>query len=443
MLHLGFAKVDITPPLCAQESCPIPILGFWWERAKPYLEIHDPLFARAMVVNGGKEAAAIISCDTFGDGIGFGDQAAQRIEREQGIPADRVLVHSTHTHTAPETIGLCDKSVDSRWTDKLIEGIVQAVAEAKAGLFPARLKYRRARTEGISVNRRAATVRKRLEENKELLTESESKRLCWHDPAIQVLAAEDSSGQVRGNVVGLACHPIIMQTAPMISSDFAGPAMAFLEKKIGKGSVCLFLNGAAGDINPSCHDTRNYADVISIARKVSTAAANALTQPGMLELESSVTVARLELPFPRRQVRPQAELSAQIDSLHREMLAKPSSELGQRHPLGRQLFDLKEQLAVAQMPETLHAHVQVLRLGRLTFAGFPGELFACLGQDVRDAVTGPVLVAGYANRYLGYLCPREGYLLGGYESLPARWCPLAEGAGELARDAAIELARRL
>lgn len=443
LFDAGFGKADITPPLSFGPPGWAPILGFWWERAKPYREIHDPLMARALALRDGRQTAVIVSCDTLGDRIGFGDRAASRIERGLGIPASRVLIASTHTHTAPETIGLCGRPIDPRWTDQLVEGIVSAAAQAVADLSPARLLFHRGRTEGISMNRRADGVRQRQADCQASFSPEEFARLCWHDPRIQVLAIEGESGVLRGVVVHFACHPIIMQTAPMISADFPGAAMAFLEKRLGTRSVCLFLNGACGDINPCCKDTRNYADVISVARRVAIAASQAMARPGPSEVRGTLAAARTEIALARRATAPAQHLEAQIDALRRQQANTNWNGPPENQPLGRQIYELQEQLEVARMTETLQAIVQVIRIGNLHLVGLSGELFACLGRDVQNALPGPAFAIGYANRYLGYLSPREAYRLEGYEARMARWCPLAEGAGEAVRDAAVGLARSL
>ena len=78
------------------------------------------------------------------------------------------------------------------------------------------------------------------------------------------------------------------------------------------------------------------------------------------------------------------------------------------------------------LPAHLRADLQVLRLGHLALAAFPGELYA--GQGLALAADSPVpvtLAVGYAGGYLGYLPPAHDAC--GYESDSA---VVAPGAGQ-------------
>jgi hypothetical protein len=112
------------------------------------------------------------------------------------------------------------------------------------------------------------------------------------------------------------------------------------------------------------------------------------------------------------------------------------------HPI-RWLVRARETLRVAQMPRTREVPVQAIRLGDVKFVSFPGELFTVLGQDVRSGVGGKVLLGQCARAHVGYICPREAFMLDGYEIGPGTWSWMTEGCGNKIAEKAIEVARSL
>ncbi len=88
-LQAGVATVDITPPV-----------GTWLAgfagRYKGSEGIHDPLRARALVLDDGETRLLIITCDILSLAYPFIDDLKARIESECGLPPERVMVNCSH-----------------------------------------------------------------------------------------------------------------------------------------------------------------------------------------------------------------------------------------------------------------------------------------------------------------------------------------------------------
>ena len=70
------------------------------------------------------------------------------------------------------------------------------------------------------------------------------------DDSVNLLVARDvREGQVVAMVVNATCHPVHEMRIPHVSADFPGILSGALEES-HPGCVALFLNGAAGNINP-------------------------------------------------------------------------------------------------------------------------------------------------------------------------------------------------
>jgi hypothetical protein len=99
-----------------------------------------------------------------------------------------------------------------------------------------------------------------------------------------------------------------------------------------------------------------------------------------------------------------------------------------------------ERIQVGDEPRYVHPEVQALAFGDgCALLGLPGECFVETGRAIQDAASiANLLVACYANHYIGYLVPKHAFAAGGYETGVTM---LDESAEETLRLAAIDLLR--
>jgi hypothetical protein len=134
-LLAGAGKVDITP----QDLTGLTNL---WRR--PFEGVHDRIFLRALVVDNGINAAAIVASDLleFGDTQTVRDQVAQEV----GIPADHIIITASHAHNTPR-VGSVSPGASAykggpatqAYTKVIYDQIVAVVQQAKAAMQPARV----------------------------------------------------------------------------------------------------------------------------------------------------------------------------------------------------------------------------------------------------------------------------------------------------------------
>src|SRR5215217_1069980 len=96
-------------------------------RAGGVLGVHDPLYARALVLEHGDRRVALCGLDLCGVQE---DVVAAARTRIADVDPDHVLVAASHTHSGPADDAGC-------WPDGLDGRIAAAVAEASARLRPA------------------------------------------------------------------------------------------------------------------------------------------------------------------------------------------------------------------------------------------------------------------------------------------------------------------
>ncbi len=134
-LSVGAARVDVTPPADAA----LPMSGYN-SRKKGFEKIHDPIYARAIVLSDGTHEAAILAWELIGMPEGVWQELSQRISKELGIPADHLILAAEHVHSAPTVAGAYTKGTPATiaYTKKLEDAAFNAVKQAKANLQPAR-----------------------------------------------------------------------------------------------------------------------------------------------------------------------------------------------------------------------------------------------------------------------------------------------------------------
>src|SRR5687767_9565803 len=96
-LAAGAATSNITPPLGEL------IVGNW--TPVPATHVHDELYARCLVLDDGETKVAMVVADNVGIPRRVLDEAKRLAHTHTGIPVDRILIASTHTHSATTARG--------------------------------------------------------------------------------------------------------------------------------------------------------------------------------------------------------------------------------------------------------------------------------------------------------------------------------------------------
>jgi hypothetical protein len=178
IIYAGVASVDITPdigetftdldgnhdfdgciddPEAAGEDCdepfddangngefdPVWIGGFGPKR--PALGVHDPIYARAVVIAYDGSYMAFVALDLVGLGSPRIHEARDRLAAE-GFEPNRLLVASSHNHQGPDTMGLWGdpeafiSGLDEDYQAGLADAIEAVVREAASSMEPVTLQ---------------------------------------------------------------------------------------------------------------------------------------------------------------------------------------------------------------------------------------------------------------------------------------------------------------
>ncbi|MDE2850737.1 MAG: neutral/alkaline non-lysosomal ceramidase N-terminal domain-containing protein [Acidobacteriota bacterium] len=405
-LRAGAAAVEITPPAGSL------LYGYGARGTNRSTGVHDPLYARALVLEAAGETVALVTLD-----LGS-------IRKENTLPIrqavldaagfEHVLLNASHTHSAP-LFEAGFPSAGSPWVRQLEQKIVDVILEAHDALRPARVAVGWGRaSEGH--NRRRVLPDGSVEmfwRNRERLPTAPL------DESVGVLAVDGADGEAIATVVNFAVHPVILGPENMlVSADFPG-AMAALVAERG-GGVPMLLQGAAGDINPFWDKTPPAEGGFEQVRM----AGERLGQEVLRIRADLAAVEAFHDPATLSVKRHLVTLDPRWD------LDSPVVEEGfRRHGLEASLRRYR-----ARFPREREAEVNTLVLGgrgagQFALATFPGEFFVEHQLRLRAEAQVPhVFFAGYTNGELAYFPTIAAAAQGGYGGREATIVEV--GAGE-------------
>jgi len=443
-VKVGLSKVDITPPLT------VPMAGFA-ARPLPATGVHDPLFARALVVSDAEPAAVttvLVVLDVVSIPPAFAAEIRRRIEIELGVPTSAVMVATIHTHGGPATDERGNESAEIRdYATTLCQRAVSSAIEAAQNLIPARmvLNFGDEPTVGKNRRRQGGVI----------------------DPSVQTVRIEDTSGKVIGIFCSYACHPVTLgPDNRLITADYPGAVVRALEATY-PDAIALFATGCAGQINTGHraedsfstqpNDVRTFAEMTRLGRAIAGAAVQAgehaagprgtpsATAPANIG-GTQVSAVTVSVEAPWLPVDEPDVFRTKALAWRREAAALATdteTAATERDRLLRSAVWAERTAASAPHPRGVSLDVTAMRWGDIVIVGLPGEPFVEFALEIRRRSAPNVVVIGYANGVPGYVPHRSAYPEGGYEvtqahigyGAPAAFAP---EAGELLVEAALQ-----
>ncbi|MEM7343926.1 MAG: neutral/alkaline non-lysosomal ceramidase N-terminal domain-containing protein [Chloroflexota bacterium] len=425
-LKAGAAKIDITPPT-GLPMAGMPILNVAAIGAPPDTSgyfgreglstgTHDPLYARALVLGDGSQVVAIVALDLLVVEKPFTDAIREAIQIATGIPPAHVLLAPSHTHSGPDIFDW-DPQVPTDQTIRqaVQDGIVEAVTEAYYQRRPARIGWSDGHLERISINRRdpAGPI----------------------DPRVGVMWVEGEDERPIALTVNFAIHTITLSAKNLeYTAELSGFAMTALERTYPE-AVALFLNGAAGNINPVAYPWEPKQNLIPVFRKAWHAG-----EPHPRTFRNAMRLGRVLAGTALQTVE-------QVEKLHTEInLAgairnvalplRPTEEI----EIFRNFMGLSARFGAGRLDgRTYETEVQALTIGPKQFIGLPGEPFIELALDLQHRLgRDDTYVIGFANDDPRYILPKAEYQDNRYET----WGSImVAGCGEILVDAAEQVAK--
>jgi hypothetical protein len=238
-LRAGVARVEITP------AGSMDMYGYSNRKCGMSSGTHDPLFAKAVVLEAGDARMAVVTLD-------LGSMVSDRLRRDVAakLKIPLLLLSASHTHSAPAFLPYGSAPSMGPAADAYlaeVEGkIFSAIEQASKSLFEARLGVARGSLQ-LGYNRLLLRDDGRA---RALFDNLDRVPLGPVDPEFVLLRIEDTNGRARALLVHYAAHAVVLgPTNCKYSADYPGVLQAKVEAELN-GVQCMFVQGGAGDINP-------------------------------------------------------------------------------------------------------------------------------------------------------------------------------------------------
>jgi len=233
VLKAGAARVDITP---AQDEFPFQARG-----ERPYLGVHDPVYARALVLDDGTREIAIVVVDVTM--IPKPNELTKAVAGELRIPEANLLLAATHTHNVPlvNYHGGEPDAQQAREIERIKHGALEAARNAKERLQPARVAFARGEAWVNVNNGEQAGIKDGFDPHGP------------SDKSLDVLEVQTVNGLPIALLVDYATHAEVMfrsvtrENGYEVSGDLPGAVARIIENQSANSPVVLFASAAAGD----------------------------------------------------------------------------------------------------------------------------------------------------------------------------------------------------
>lgn len=419
-LRAGAAAVDITP-----KEFPLNMPGGF--SANMADSAHDPLHARAMVLADGTTTLAMAVVDNLGAGPDVLDEAKAIASKQTGIPVEKMLISSTHSHSAAP---LNTRSEPAAAYRKLfVEGVADSIVQAHAALRPAAVGAASHPLPDEVFNRRWFLKPGKMPLNPfgkmdaVKMNPGTSPDVIDHpagptDPDITIISVQDPKRKQIALFANYSLHYVGGMPQGQISADYFGEFARLMPSRLpGDGRmVAMMSNGTSGDINNipfgiTRPPREPFEQIRIVAGKAADTAWLAWRKIAKHSPDARLGMLQREVKLKFR--RPTQEQIAEA----RAVLAVKDKDAIEKLPRLAQHYAANVIAAAERNDEEFVVIVQAIRIGDLAVCGIPFEAFVETGLDLKKRSPFPqTMVVGLANGRHGYLPTPEQHALGGYET---------------------------
>ncbi len=395
-LLAGAAVTDITPPL---------EVGLLTSAVKgeyaSFTSVRQPLKARILVLKSAENQVAIVSMDLLSlndTSVGGWDNFKQGLADQ--IDPENIILTYTHTHCAPESGAVSPLYMTEAfktWLNSVQVKLKEAIHEACSVLKPCTIELTCQVLEGYSLQRR-------IKKNNVVVMSDSLQPIPPDlmdqqpiDKRVYAISFLNDRNAIA-TMVHASCHPVHEMCLRHVSSDFPGEMCQRLEEN-GSFGMPMFLNGAAGDVNPP---------TVSLGPEYSK--------------QHGYAIAQL-VENPRRKIytgdSPFAFATCQ------------------------QQFAIRNHSGVSNRADGI-ARISVIRIGRIALVFLPGEPFTATALQIENASPFEhTIITGFSENNIGYIPTAEAFRDGGYEVGPGKWSFIQEDADQIVQSISVGLLKEL
>jgi len=433
LFQAGAFAQDITPT-----KLPSPINGSM--KGNFASTVTDPMHARCLALSNGQHEIIFCVVDACMIPREICEEAKVLASKATGVPTANLLISATHSHSCATMVGVFQSDPDPAYLAELPGRIAQGMIQAHQNLEPAEVAWGKDADPTQVFNRRWKLKPGETYENPfDITTDT-----ALMNPGVQNPKVTEPTGPVDPDVCLLAVRAKVDQRPlallanyslhyvggkAAISADYFAAFADEMAKRLNTADarytdkpafVGIMSNGTSGNIN-----NVNFAGPSSLRKKApgeqiqavaSSVADAAMRAWDRLAWKADVPLASAEqdLTLKVRKGTP-----AELERAQRIVDTTPRDKDGQFSD--RKAIYARETLLLDKFPGAVPVKLQAHRIGGLSVAAIPCEVFVEVGLDLK--ATKPLeelFIISLANGYNGYLPTPEHHAIGGYETWRAR-----------------------
>ncbi len=394
----GAAKADITPPVGS--------LLFGYNPHQESTSVHDPLEVTALALSEGSTTALMITATVGCFHNDLANELRAAVGEAVGVPASRVILSATHTHSAPNTAGMEGwGEIDRPYVDNiLLPGMLDAAKRAVESMTEA--EFAVGETEShVGINRR-----EQCPDGSIALGQNP-----WgcYDPIMTCIAIRAKADK-RGilNLIHYGCHGTAAGCNREISRDWSGVMVDMMTQNTG--TLTAFWNGTEGDVGPRLTNGKTVGDIRHVEQLGGVAAADAYrawkacgsySTGGLKIFEDTVSIPYKQLP--------------ELADVQKILAAYENPET--LYNLGRLTYSYWKSakallLSGGTVPPAFTFPQTLIAFGEIVFIPFPFEMFSEITLRLRAyAPYRYTLCLSNTNGSNAYLPTEDQLVRGGYE----------------------------
>lgn len=417
MFKFGVAKRDITP------LATMVIPGYFEKRFAN--TILDPLYAKAMVFEKDGKFAVAVVCDA----INLYRDDVLRIRRgiaeKTGIAEKYISVSATHTHTGGPTWDWYEASEhDPLYINMLVEGAVQAGAEAFEKREEAKIGFAKCEVPGYAFIRRFKMKNGRYLTNPGFGNPDIVEPCGTPDHTFIVGKVCNKEGKLLAFISNFGVHLDMLggylNDNTKISADYAGYLAKLVAEKFGSEVESVFFTGPCGNTNHNDflkperpeHEDPIYQHTAKGLFKALCETEEKIVLTDSFEIKVSREFLSAKLRVPTKEYVETAQAFLRGEDVRFLNYGIENYPIKQRRHIALATMD-----AFNNPVKMIDVEVMTLTLGDTAIVTWPAEVFVEYGKAVREKFADKnIIIAELSNGSFGCYLPTEDAIeQGGYE----------------------------
>ena len=398
-LLFNYNLTDITP------EEPV-LLGGFANRKGLSGKVHRPLTSRCLVIKKENTIACLVVNDLMDVDPAIIKAIADRIAHMTGISSENILITSIHTHSAPDM-----EYGRHEANDRYIAHASQRIADNAINTLNDLSGFRFA---GIKTGKALCRINMARRDVK-----PEGGGLAYRigdpdglrDEEVGILQLSDEDGSHKVTLFNYSCHPVTLGYESLfVSTDYPGSARETVEKRLG--GMAVFVNGAAGDLNPREAHHSDPAVTDRVGEQLGRAVAESRLTENQGETDLKTTAGFITVPFRDQNITREhiaAEVKRKADDITEFFTWKDM--------LKRWESKVYEMIDRGEVKSSFRFRVNAWKIGNTIIFFTQGELFVKYQIELKKIFSGYNLICiAYVHGIGAYIPTADVFEKKGYEA---------------------------